>query len=160
MRIAVLGGLNLDLLAKPDGSLKLHDSNPGQIGFSCGGVAHNAAAGLMRLGHSVRLFTAMGTDAASQMLTALCGAEGLPIEAVSVSEGPGCAYLCLHEDSGDMFCAVNDMRAMDAITPEKALSALSAFSPEALVLDTNLPEATLTSAAEAWAENNPVFLDT
>ena len=159
MRIAVLGGLNLDLLAKPEGNLKLHDSNPGHIRFACGGVGHNAAASLMRLGYSVRLFTATGTGAASQLLHALCAAEGLPIEAVSVSEGNGCTYLCLHEDSGEMLCAVNDMRAMDAITPEKALSALSAFSPEALVLDTNLPQDTLTAAAKAFAESIPVFLD-
>ena len=61
--IAVIGGANVDIMARHDGLvLNDTDSNPGQMMLSAGGVARNVAENLARLGSDVQLITSLGDD--------------------------------------------------------------------------------------------------
>jgi pseudouridine kinase len=60
--VAVVGGANMDICASPARRLRTHDSNPGSVVTSPGGVARNIAENLARLGVDSRLVTAVGAD--------------------------------------------------------------------------------------------------
>ncbi len=160
MRILAAGGVNLDILGQPAADLKLRDSNPGTVRMRAGGVCHNIALELSRRGHEVHLLTCLGKDPAAAMLERFCAGEGIDLSSSLRTDAPTGVYLCVHERTGDMLCAVNDMQAMDALTPEKILSCLDALPPgDLMVLDCNLREDTLLAAAERMSGVLPLFLD-
>ena len=137
MNIIALGGVNLDILGQSDAAFAFGDSNPGRVRFRAGGVVHNIAAELVRLGHRVFLVSSLGSDHASVTVRAMCTAEGINTDlCIPGNSGPG-VYLCLHGPDGDMIAAVNDMRGMESLRPEglaeltpAALAALEEREPE------------------------------
>lgn len=148
MRIAVVGGLNLDVLGTPSGAFTPRDSNIGEIVFRAGGVGRNIAALLIAAGAEVMFVTALGRDEKSDLLRLLCARDGLDLSCAVETDAPACAYLCVHDDKGDMLSAVSDMRATDALKP----AALEKYLPricqsDACVIDANLPEDTLAFLA-------------
>ncbi len=56
--IAVVGGMHVDIGAKPEGRLIPGDSNPGRVTLRPGGVGRNIAHNLRLLGLDVRLVSA------------------------------------------------------------------------------------------------------
>ncbi len=55
--ISLIGGANIDILAKSYSPLKDFDSNPGKVNISFGGVGRNIADNLARLDQKVSLIT-------------------------------------------------------------------------------------------------------
>ena len=157
-RIAVVGGMNLDLLAAPDAPLIPRDSTPGVIVMRPGGVGRNIAARLSEMGAMVSLITALGSDERAAWLAGLCRHAGIDLSLAVRSSGPAPCYLCIHDHTGDMALAVNDMRAMDALTPDALADRLDAVNAaDGCVLDANLPEETLRFLAERVTV--PLILD-
>ena len=160
MRILAAGGINLDVLGQPAADLKLRDSNPGSVRFRAGGVCHNIALELSRRGHTVQMLTCLGRDPAADLLESLCREEGIGLTFSLRTDAPTGVYLCMHERSGEVLCAVNDMKAMDALDPGSALERLDEMPPaDLMVLDCNLREDTLCALAEKAAGKMPLFLD-
>lgn len=157
-RITVVGGANADIIGIPDGRFRLRDSNPGHVRRSPGGVARNIAENLARIGAEARLVTAFGDDEIATWLKQECSDDGIDISySVDVSGTPGCRYLAVLDAAGDLAAAVNDMRALDALTPE--MLAEDAFADvDAVVLDTNLQSSTIARVAEL-AGAAPLVLD-
>lgn len=158
MRVIVIGGMNLDLLGMVDAPLVPRDSNPGRVVSRPGGVGRNIAARLRGLGAETALLTAQGNDERAALLREACRREGIDLSLSVQADCPAPCYLCIHDEKGDMTMAVNDMAAMDALTPQ----ALSPLLPrinrfDGCVLDANLSEATLRFLAERVAI--PIFLD-
>ena len=159
MKIIGIGGCNVDILGLPREELALRDSNPGSVTLRAGGVAHNILRCLNARGHVTPLVSVLGQGPLSDWLADQCRGEGLDISQ-SLREGPACTYLCLHESSGDMLCAINAMDAMEALTPVRALRALDALGPaDAYVLDTNLRDDTLEAVCHHLKGRAPLFLD-
>ncbi len=157
-RITVVGGANLDIVGFPTGSFALRDSNPGHVRSSPGGVARNIAENLARLGAEVRLVTAFGEDEVTEWLMAECEAAGIDISFSVRAEGvPGSRYLAVLDGSGDLAAAVNDMRALDALTPD-VLDPAAFAGADAVVLDTNVYSSTIARVAEL-AGGAPLLLD-
>ena len=69
-RCAVVGAANIDIGGFPSGRMAIQDSNPGRIALSTGGVGHNIACNLARLGVETRLVTALGADAFADIVRA------------------------------------------------------------------------------------------
>ncbi len=157
MNILAIGGANLDILGIGEGEIVPGDSNPGRVTFRAGGVARNIASQLARLGCRVSLITALGRDHASETLRSVCASEG--IDTRLCVEAPAGIYLCLHAPGGEMLTALNDMRGMDALTPERVLPRLEGAEADLAVMDCNLPEETLDAAARALKGKMPLFLD-
>ncbi len=159
MNIIALGGVNLDILGQSDAAFAFGDSNPGRVRFRAGGVVHNIAAELVRLGHRVFLVSSLGSDHASVTVRAMCTAEGINTDlCIPGNSGPG-VYLCLHGPDGDMIAAVNDMRGMESLRPEDVLPMIGRPDTDLMVMDCNLPEDALFAAARAWENRGPVFID-
>lgn len=146
-RVVVVGGANLDTIGFSTAAIVTHDSNPGHIRSNPGGVGRNIAENIARLGVSVELVTALGTDADSRHLAELTRAAGVGLDcAVSVPGLPCPRYLAINDERHELVVAVNDMRALDALTSERLAeeprSRLLA-SADLIVVDANLPQATI-----------------
>lgn len=156
--ITVVGGANMDIVGIPDASFVFRDSNPGAVRTSAGGVGRNVAETLALLGARVRFVTAFGDDEESDRLIALCEDAGMDCTYSVRAEGvPGSRYLAVMDSEGDLAAAVNDMRALAALTPDR-LDAAAFAGADAVVIDTNLQPSTIARVAEL-AGSAPLVLD-
>ena len=156
----VIGGVNMDIWGRPTGALVMHDSCPGSVRMTPGGVARNIAHNLRLLGTDVTFISAVGDDLLGQALMESCRDLGFHMEHTLVKPGGrSSTYLFLTEAGGDMCAAVNDMDICAALTPdyfESLLPKLKGHS--AMVLDANLPAESL-----GWLcsrSRMPVYVDT
>ena len=157
-RVTVVGGMNLDLLGIPDVPLIARDSTPGRIALCPGGVGRNIAARLSEAGAAVRLITALGRGERAEILERMCRASGIDLSLSVITDCPAPCYLCIHDDQGDMVLAVNDMSAMERLTPEAMESRMEALNAsDACVLDANVPESALAYIARHASV--PLILD-
>lgn len=117
-RVIVIGGANVDIKGRARGGYVAGTSNPGEVTVSAGGVGRNIAENLARLGVPVSLVTALGDDANGQMLRQACGTAGVDLTLAMTSDAPTGSYLAVLDDTGELVSAINDMRAMETLTPE------------------------------------------
>jgi pseudouridine kinase len=154
-RVIVIGGANVDIKGRARGSFVAAISNPGEVTVSAGGVGRNIAENLAYLGISVSLVTALGDDANGQLLRRACADAAVDLSmALTVSEPTG-SYLAILDATGELVSAVNDMRAMETLTPAQlALHAESFSEVDMLVADCNLSQACLAWLCRFSAERN------
>ena len=156
----VIGGCNVDIAGRASEPARPGDSAPGTVRQSAGGVARNIAENLARLGHPVRLVSALGRDAAGRWLRAQTAAAGVDVRGCAAIDGAATArYLSLHGPDGALLQAVNDMAVLDALTPARlARERRHLQAATAIVVDANLRADTL-----AWLMAQdvaaPVFAD-
>ena len=62
MKIAIIGGINIDIEGAPYKEIKYHDSNPGKIRLSYGGVGRNIAENVARLGGDCAMISCVGSE--------------------------------------------------------------------------------------------------
>lgn len=142
--VIVVGGLNLDVCGLPEAALEIGDSNPGTLSIRAGGVGHNIARHLRGAGYEVELIAPRGGDAAAELLARACAEEGVGLTHAPRLAGASPAYLCIHDERGDLAVAINAMSLMEAFTPEALAPLLPVMaSAPLLVMDANLPGATL-----------------
>ncbi len=150
--IAVVGGINLDVIGQPAGPFKPRDSLIGSVRFSCGGVGHNIAAQAVRTGANVSFYSVFGDDHNAEWLRQACLSEGLRIDHSIKVTGASSVYMAVHDTDGDMLCAVNDMRLMDGFTPDILAPMLPSINrADVCVIDANLPVESLLYLAERAA---------
>ena len=156
----VVGGANTDIVGMAKGAFTEHDSNPGHVRVSAGGVGRNIAENLARLGASVGLVTVFGGDRGSTSLRIGCEQAGIDLSRSTILEdASGPRYLAVMDASGDLEAAVSDMCALEKLTPEAINEIAPAIEDAALlVLDTNPSVATLERIAEL-ADGKPIILD-
>ncbi len=149
-RVAVIGGMNMDIGGSASGALRLRDSNPGAVTLRPGGVGRNIAHDLRLLGLEVSLVSALGDDPFGRALLESCEALGLDMSMTQVRPRErSSTYLYVNDDGGDMLAAVSDMEIIDRVSPaylEPLMERLNSF--DALVLDANLSQASLRFLAE------------
>ena len=150
----------MDIAATAAHALTAGESIPGRVRHAPGGVARNVAENLARLGHAVRLVSAVGDDLLGQSLLQATHSAGVDVEGCFVLPGRASgAYVSLQGADGEMALAVNDMDIMDALTPERlAVHAAQLRDACAIVLDCNLPPAALQWLF-AQPRKGPVFAD-
>lgn len=159
MRIAVFGGANLDVLGRPEGKLVLRDSCIGHVEMRPGGVGRNIAEQIARSGMECELFTAFGSDMTAEMLRRSCTDLGIDVSHAITAEGSSCVYLCVHDDTGDMMTAVNDMALTRYLSPDYARQVSEWINRcDVCVTDTNASEETLKALTETVKV--PILLDT
>ena len=145
--IVVVGGLNIDIIGTPFEEPLAGDSSPGAVRVSVGGVGRNIARTLRKLGDAVQLIApvSQGSDGVFARLD--CEKLGIGLDA-ALDVDASCRYLCVNGPDGDLRLAVNDMEAMERLTPEaieKRLTLINAS--DLIVVDANLPEDALETLA-------------
>ena len=91
-RIACFGGANMDLHIQSTVPVILHDSNPGKIHTSPGGVMRNIAENCARLGAAPVLLSAVGKDAFGDRIQKDSEAAGIDMSRVYLH--PDCPTSC------------------------------------------------------------------
>ena len=77
--IVGIGAANVDVHGRSKKAINLHDSNPGHMNTSAGGVTRNVSENFARLGGNVKLITAVGDDVYADKICAECTAAGIDI---------------------------------------------------------------------------------
>jgi pseudouridine kinase len=158
--VALVGGANMDICASPASRMRMHDSNPGSVVTSPGGVARNIAENLARLGVDCRLVAAVGADHYGDVLMQQGRAAGIDMDAVlRFGDAQTSTYVSLLDESGDMHVAVNDMLIVDKLQPDQLRTHEQMLRQASLVvLDTNLPDASIAYLCETL-HDRPLFVD-
>jgi len=157
--VVVIGAVNMDICGRPQTKPNLRDSNPGEISMSVGGVGRNIAHNLLLLGLNVRFLTAVGTDYYGECLWDDCISTGFDMSlSCRVHGKKSSSYLYVTDENGEMLLGVCDADISEELCPaylEEKLGELNAA--DAVVIDGNLPEATV-----AWIAENvtaPLYAD-
>jgi pseudouridine kinase len=119
--VVVIGGCNFDIKAKSAEANKLGTSNPGTVTTSAGGVARNISHNLARLGVKVSLISAVGRDAMGDSVLETTRAAGVDVSGVARLAGATGTYIAVLDRNGELITAMNDMQAVEHLTPEKIL---------------------------------------
>jgi pseudouridine kinase len=158
--VVVVGGINLDTLARVGGTVTRGTSNPGRTSTSPGGVARNVAENLARLGTPVRLVGAVGRDHAGDVLLSGLSRLDIDLERVRRRDGVGTGtYTAVLSATGELDIGVADMAATETVVPADLGGRL--FDDACwLVLDGNLRPDTIAHGLRlAQAAGIPVALD-
>jgi len=148
--ITVVGALNIDIIGTPFQEPLPGDSSPGRVRMAAGGVGRNIARSLRKLGDGVQLIAPISGGADGAFARLDCEALGIGLTG-ALPVDASCHYLCINGPDGDLRLAVNDMAAMDLMTPEALEKRLSLINESDLIVaDANLREdALLYLAAHA-----------
>jgi pseudouridine kinase len=158
--VVVVGGMNIDTLARISGETVPASSNPGETTTSHGGVGRNVAENLARLGSPVRMIGVVGTDDHGERLLAQLSLLDVDVRGVrrSADRATG-TYTAVLDHEGGLVIGVADMAATDSLSPEDVDDA-ALRGAGWLVLDGNLRTETIAHClrlADAWQV--PVVLD-
>jgi pseudouridine kinase len=138
--ILCIGAANIDRKLRSIGALAMGTSNPARQLESFGGVARNIAENLARLGSSVELITAVGSDAAGAALLAQAGSVGIDTHGALRVEGASGTYTAVLGQDGEMAVALADMALYDLLTGEFFATRQQQRAAAALIVaDLNLP---------------------
>lgn len=133
--VLVIGATLLDVKGKPFAGLEPGTSNPGHIRTTRGGTARNVAENLALLGADVTLISAVGDDDLGRRLTEQTAAAGVNIEHVCVLPGQYTgSYMALLEEDGTLSVALDDTRAMSAVTAQYVFQRRRLFRDAAMIM--------------------------
>jgi len=158
--VLVIGAAGVDVVGRVDAELQPGTSTPAKIRFSFGGVGRNVAENLARLGHPVRLVSAVGGGYFGEQLLHQISDAGVDSTHILRTLEPTGSYIAVLS-RGEKRYALDDMRALKALTPAYLRENYALFKDASLLfLDANLPEPTLKTAFSlARRARLPVFAD-
>src|SRR5690606_2440498 len=138
----------IDIIGRLQGPLDAGTSNPARIRTSFGGTARNVAENLARLGQAVELLSVIGGDQVGQQLLRHTETAGVGISGVQISARlPTGSYLAVIDAQGALSFGLDDMRALEQITPAYLRDQQDIFKKAAMLyLDANLHPETLATA--------------
>lgn len=159
--VAVIGGANMDIHGTPGAALRQHDSNPGTVQSSPGGVARNIAENLARLDVDCRLIAPVGNDHHGRLLLQQGQEAGIDMRnMLQIDSANTSTYLSILDHRGDMEVAISDMAILDELNADQ-LRAREKMLRQAtmIVADTNLTDDALAYLTKTFA-NQTLFVDT
>lgn len=158
--VVAIGGANLDITAQATGVGLAHDSNPGIISTSFGGVARNIAENLARLNLDCHLISAVGADANGLALLRHTEQLGVNVaEVLQVADARTGMYVSVNDAQGDLSIAVNDMAVLEQLTATYLTEKQTLLAQAALIVaDTNLAQDCLAGLFQQ-AGQVPIFVD-
>ena len=156
-KVTVVGGTNTDLKGESYAPIVRCDSNIGKVTIDHGGVGHNIALNLARMGKSVSFITALGNDVFGESLRWNLPKE-MDISSSLLLPGRSDIYLYVCAPEGDMYVAVNDMENIRKVDPEYIKARSKTIEDASIVIvEANLnPETVAEVCAHA---RGPVYAD-
>lgn len=162
MRIACIGGANVDRKACSVEKVRLYSSNPVAMTESCGGVARNVAENLSRLGWQPRIFTCVGGDPEGAWLRSELLRGGIDVEGAQVLIGERTGtYTALVDVDGEMIVSMADMSIYETMTAEWIDAKWPDIAAsDAAFVDTNVSESGLARLIERCRKTgHPLYVD-
>ena len=160
--VSVVGGSNIDIVAKSGEVYFPGTSNPGTVTRTPGGVGRNLAHILALLGVEVEFYSIVGDDEAGLAVVDSVRRLGVRTDSVWVSERRKTGeYVAVQDADGSLASAVSDMEVMELLLPDKLEPHKQRLSESAMIVaDTNLPAATLRWLSElAAASSTPLLVE-
>jgi pseudouridine kinase len=159
--ICVLGGSNMDIVGFPNMHLIPHDSNPGKVKISLGGVGRNIAENLVHLGILTKLISAIGDDLYGKKIMEHASAIGLDMKSSMVLSGrPTSTYLAILDEKGEMSGAISQMEIIDDLTIDFIQERRQVIdNAKICIIDTNVPENIINYVLDHFKDTD-FFLDT
>jgi pseudouridine kinase len=155
----VVGGINVDTLARIGGETVPGSSNPGTTVTAPGGVGRNVAENLALLGSPVRMIGMIGEDHHGADLLARLATLGVDVHGVRRTSTRTGTYTAVLDRDGSLVIGVADMAATESLAPDH-VDAAAMSDASWLVLDGNLRTDTIAHCLELAAEQQvPVVLD-
>lgn len=162
-RVTVIGGSNMDIVGVTNAAIVQADSQAGKVTMSPGGVARNIAENLARLGLPTTLCSVMGQDDHGRALWLHNERVGIDMSASAIlPEQRSSVYMTVHDATGELAVAVNDMAIMDVLTPEFIIDQQHILDDASIwVIDTNLTPASLQQifSNQVNQPNRAIFVD-
>ncbi|MCI6633098.1 MAG: PfkB family carbohydrate kinase, partial [Clostridiales bacterium] len=156
-----IGAANVDICGRSKNPIIMADSNPGAMSISLGGVTRNICENLARLGGSVKLISALGSDLYGHMIREESTAAGIDMSQCMTVEGhPSSTYMSLLDERGEMYVALSDMSVLQRMDMEFIRRRESMIKgARLLVFDPALPEAVVEGITSQYGDALPLFCD-
>ncbi|WBW95141.1 carbohydrate kinase [Oceanirhabdus sp. W0125-5] len=138
--VLIIGGSNIDIQGAPINKLKKHDSNPGVVTTSLGGVGRNICENIARLGVKTGLISAVGDDVYGNKIIEQARLLNVNTEGIiKYNNKSTSTYLSVMDETGDMNVAIAHMDVIDEIGIEE-IQAFENYvvNSKYCVIDTNL----------------------
>lgn len=137
-KILVIGGSNIDYLAKSENPLVFKDSNIGNLNISFGGVGRNIALDLSLIKNNVTFITGLSNDNLSLDFRKELEEHNIKVLIPKSKYGVG-SYIAICDNLGEMYIAICESKFCDNLEYKE----LSIFQDEInnhenIVLDANL----------------------
>lgn len=156
-----IGAANVDICGRSSQPVIQHDSNPGRMNISAGGVTRNICENLARLGGSVRLISAIGSDIYGRMIREDSTAAGIDMSQCMVMENQSSsAYISILDDHGEMYVALSDMSILQNMSMEFIRRREGAIKGAKLIIfDPALPVDVIDGITMLYGGSIPLFCD-
>lgn len=146
MKIAVVGGCNVDFICRPVAPVEEATSNRAKISYNPGGVGRNIAENLRKLGCNVSLVTAAGPDMLGDYLRRDLAAK--KIQAICIPRAETGIYIASLEQDGLMARAFCDMSGLESIALADLLATGIDFAQyDGVMIDANFSGALIGELA-------------
>lgn len=115
--ILVFGASIYDIFGFTDDNYRTHDSNPGRVRVSFGGVCRNIAENMARIGVNTKFISVLGDDEKGKALLEHAKKIPLDMRDTIVMEGESTpTYMAVIDHYGEMVSAIVDMKITDKVT--------------------------------------------
>lgn len=159
----IIGGIILDIHAKPAKNIRAGTTTPGQVRYISGGVARNIAECMQKLRVKPFIISVVGEDMAGNTLLDNCKSLGLSIDGIRKCNNVATPVVSnIFDNSGEIATAVADVQAVEeSLTAEWINQFRSYFgSAPLLMIDANLQPLALEAACNLAKESNtPVWFE-
>ncbi|PKA59923.1 ribokinase [Apostasia shenzhenica] len=152
----VIGGMVLDVLAKPDASLNPGSTSPGTVQYVSGGVARNVAECMTKLGSKPFMISIVGFDMAGDLLLKFWESTGLSTEGIlKLKDFSTPIVSSIFDYNGDLVAGVASVHAVEKfLSPNWIIKFKHRISSAPLLMvDANLSPQSLEAACLLAAES-------
>lgn len=140
-KVLVIGAINIDINIQSNKPYTMHDSNVVNRTINIGGVGGNIAQNLARLGAQVDCLTILGSDSFSHDIMAQFQKLGIAYNQSFITDHNSNLYISVLDEQGDLLIGLNDMKSIDALTPELLATKFDYINGfDTIVIDNNLTE--------------------
>lgn len=158
--VCVLGGCNIDFIAKSFDKINMKDSNPGTLEYSFGGVGKNIIENLARMGVAKQFISVFGDDVYSREIKDYLKDLGIDFSnSKFLSSSSMSQYISILDENNDLFTAISSMEVLSKIDVNfisKNIEFIKKF--KYIVMDTNLSEEVIEYICKN-CENSKIIID-
>lgn len=159
--ILVIGGTNVDIQGFSRGELRAHDSNPGYVGVSFGGVGKNIAENIARLGINTKFITVFGQDLYGEKIKEHLTKLDIDVSDSLILENEETSiYLSILDSNREMNVAISSMDIFEKLTPDYLKNRNKKLdNAEIIIVDTNLEKESIEYITD-FNTKTKIMLDT
>ncbi len=116
--ILVFGASVVDIFGFTYSNYKSHDSNPGKVKMSFGGVSRNIAENMARVGVNTKFISILGDDETGRSMLEHSEMIGYDMnDSLILKNGRTPTYMAILDEKGEMVSAVTDMQSINEMNP-------------------------------------------